>query len=160
MNWSNDRLLLLRSIASGSRDIDSAAKAADLDLEKAREAAADAIELGLVEQKKDGFALTFPVFTSEDDDALLPAVDRVSERIAGVLDPVPRLVDAKLREFGYDHWEKQFWMWHGRPEYDASAEAVRLLYNRGFLPYPGDPAPANFCMWGWFGEKGLFAYKK
>jgi RNA polymerase sigma factor (sigma-70 family) len=158
VNWSNERRLLLRSIASGSRDIDSAAKAADLDLGKAREAAADAIELGLVEQRQDGLVLTFPVFTSEDDDALLPAVDRVSERIAGVLDPVPRLVNAKLREFGYDHWEKQFCLWQSTPAYEACAEAVRVLYNRGFLPYPGDPAPANFCMWGWFEQKGLFAY--
>jgi DNA-binding transcriptional ArsR family regulator len=160
VNWSNERLLLLRSIASGSRDIDSAAKAADLDMERVREAAADAIELGLVEQRQDGLVLTFPVFTSEDDDALLPAVDRVSERIAGVLDPVPLLVDAKLREFGYGPWEEQFSAWQGTPAYEAAAEACRILFNHGYLPHPGDPAPTNFCMWGLFEGNGLFSYKK
>lgn len=158
--WPQERRLLLGAIASGCRDIDSAAKAADLDIEKARETAANAIELGMLTRTSDGFALTFPIFTREDDDALLPAVDKASEQVARVMDTIPALVDKQLLEFGFGHFEDLFHTLRGTPRYNAFAEGVRILYNRGLLPCPGDPAPANFCMWGWFEQKGLFSYEK
>lgn len=159
-SFSKERLLLLAAVASGSTDIDSAAKVAELDMEKAREAAADAIELGWLERQGDRFALTFPVFTNEDESALLPAVDRVSAWLAEILDPTMPLIDGKLSEFGFDHWKEQFPLWHSKPRYGAAAEGIRVLYKRGLLSFPGDPAPANFCMWGDYGETQLFTSSK
>lgn len=156
IDWPKERLSLLGAVASGSRDIESAAKVADLDIDKAREIAAGAIELGLLERRSDGFALTFPVFASEDDDALLPAVDGVSERLAGIVDPIAHLVDEKLLEFGFGHYKEQFGAWDNVPGSQAAAEGIRILYKRGFLPRPEDPVPVNFCMWGHLGRTGLF----
>jgi hypothetical protein len=84
----------------------------------------------------------------------------VSRRIAEAVDPIAQMIDQKLSESGFGHWEEQFGLWHGRPKHQAAAEGVRILYNRGILPHPGDPAPASFCMWGHFGETGLFTCSK
>ena len=158
--WIKDRLRLLGAVASGYKDIDSIAEAADWDTERVREAAANAIEWGLLEHREDGFALTFPLFTTEDDNAMLPAVDRVSERLTQEVDSVARLVDEKFPVIGFSHLEEQFGTWRLWLRGNALGEGLRVLYNRGALPHPGDPAPANFCMLGWFGQKGLFACEK
>ena len=155
-----DRLRLLGAVASGFRDVDSIAKAAQWDIEKVRETAADVIELGVLESTQDGLALTFPVFTSEDDTAMLPAVDRVCKRLAEEADSLAKLADAKLHELGFGYLEEQLCLSRQNLITDAAGESLRVLYNRGILPNPGDPTPAGLCMMGWFEQTRLFAYEK
>jgi hypothetical protein len=155
-----DGMLVVRAVASGFNDIDPIAQAIGLDTEKVRETAAEAIELRLLERRQDELALTFPVFTSEDDSAMLPAVDRVCKRLAGEVDLVARLVDERFLELGFSHLEDQFGAWCAWLRGNVIGEGLRVLYNREILPHPGDPAPANFCMVGWSGQEGLFSYEK
>ena len=157
---TEDRLRLFGAVASGFRDADSIAKATQMDVEKVREAAATAIGLGQLERTQDGFALTFPVFTSEDDTAMLPTVDRVCKRLAEEVDSLARFADAKLHELGFGYFEEQFGAWHMHLITDTAGETLRILYNRGILPHPGDPAPASFSMMGWFETSRLFADDK
>ena len=160
VDCADELRLLFGAVASGFRDIDSIAKAADLDIERARDIAANMIEIGLLKHAQDGLALTFPVFTNEDESAILPTVDRVSKRLAGEVDSVASIVDEKFHELGFGHLEQQFGMWRGWLSGNAAAEGLRVLYDRGILPHPGDPAPANFCMVGWFDQTKLFSYEK
>ncbi|MCE5324671.1 sigma-70 family RNA polymerase sigma factor [bacterium] len=155
-----DGMSILRALASGFSDIDSIAQAAGLNTEKVREAAADAIEIKMFRREQDGLALTFPVFTDEDDKAMLPIVDKVCKRLAQEVDWTTRLVDEKFPELGFGHLEEQFCTWRGLLRGSAAAEGLRFLYNRGILPHPGDPAPVNFCMVGWFDQTRLFSYYK
>ncbi|MEN6357630.1 MAG: RNA polymerase sigma factor [Armatimonadota bacterium] len=155
-----DGMLIVRAVASGLGDIDSIAQATGLDTEKVREAAANAMEIEMLKRKQDGLALTFPVFTAEDDNAMLKIVDRVCKRLAQEVDWAERLVDEKFPELGFGHLEEQFGIWRCWLKGNAAAEGLRILYNRGVLPHPGDPAPMNFCTVGWFDQTRLFAYEK
>src|SRR3546814_13112447 len=70
--------------------------------------------------------LTFPVFTSEDDSALLSTVDQVSERFVREVDSVARLVDEKFPELGFGHLEEQFGTWRAWLRGYARSEERRV----------------------------------
>ena len=161
IDWPDERRVLLEAIAQGARDVDSAAHLKGMDIEKAREMASNAIEQGLLERTPDGLSITFPVFTAEDDNALLPAVDKICEQISReVLDPVGYGVDDKLRKLGYGHLEEQFHNWRRWLTANAARESLRALSNKGVFTIPSEPVPARFYMIGWMEPLGLFAYSK
>ena len=161
IDWPDERRELLEAITQGARDVDSVVEITGMSIEKAREMATNAIEQGLLVSTRDGLSITFPVFTHEDDKALLPAVDRVSERIAReVIDPIAAGVDEKLRELGYGHLEEQFDNWHYWLRGDAATEGLHALFNRGVFPIPKEPVSAKFYMIGWMDPLELFTYSK
>lgn len=107
----------------------------------------------MLTKTEQGLALNFPVFSTTDSDRLYPTVDAVAAQITNAV-LVPRTADTGefLRSYGYGHMEEQFPAWRIWAESLIAGEAVRTLVSRGLLSPPGNPAPANFCLIGWYDD--------
>ena len=96
-------------------------------------------------------ALTFPVIGEADSEILYPTVDALATQVSTeVLLPGTADTAGRLHALGYAHLEAQFPVWRLWMESFIAGEALRTLVTRGILPAPGNPAPANFCMIGWY----------
>ena len=58
----------------------------------------------------------------------------------------------RLRALGYGHMEAQFPLWQLWLADGLAGEGLHTLLERAILPAPADPAPANFCMLGWYSK--------
>ncbi len=65
----------------------------------------------------------------------------------------------QLRKLGYPQQE-HFPTWDYFLKADTFTEAVRLLWQRGLLPEPGDPAPATFALVGWIDDVSVMRWGK
>jgi RNA polymerase sigma factor (sigma-70 family) len=152
--WPDERSMVFTALSKGISETEQIARDADLPLEQVREIVADLIKQGAAAQGDRGLSLLFPVFGKAESDILTPVIDQVAVPLVNdLLKPATADLADKLRAAGYEHLEEQFRVWQGWLMGNISGEAVRELLNRGVLPDPGDPAPANFARIGW--EKDL-----
>lgn len=142
---------VLDAVSKGAADTAAVAAHTGESVERTREILAEAIELGLLVQHAGKLALTFPVISYADSETLFPTVDAMARQlVADILQPHTVGVTERLCSMGYGHAEAQFPVWRLWLEQVIAGEGLRALVERGILPTPGDPAPANFCMLGWY----------
>ncbi len=142
---------LLEAVSQGITDSEALAAQLEQSVERTRETLALNIELGLLSMRGGTPALTFPVIGEADDEALYPTVDAVAAQLSTeVLLPCTADTTNRLHALGYGHMEAQFPVWRIWLENFIAGEALRTLVTRDILPAPANPAPANFCMLGWY----------
>lgn len=160
IGYSPDWAALLYAIDLGIGEIDLIAEKACQPVDKVKDHIARLIESGAIRRVDGKLTLTFPVIRREDSDTIVPTVDRVSSELSSeILAPATADVADKLRAKGYGHLESQFGEWRRWSEGYICGEALKELMNRGVLPNPGSPAPANFCLVGWKGQLPLKTWK-
>ncbi len=160
LGYREERVKALTALAKGASNVDEISAQAGLSADQARETTARLVEVGVVERAAKSLKLTFPILTEQDSDVLTPVVDEVAVPLCSdILQPATADLAEKLRRAGYKHLEDQFAAWRRWQVGNIAGEGLRELLKRGVLPDPGDPAPANFCLIGWFGRPPLMSWK-
>lgn len=158
--FAGERTSVLTAVARGICDVDLIAGDACLDPEKVREVLAQIIESGVLRRESGALKLTIPVFRQGDSDLLTPAIDEVIGDLSRrILEPWLADLGARLDAMGYGRLSEEYTpIWRRWIGGNAAEEGVHELLRRGVLPDPGHPAPANFCMIGWFGNLPLMSW--
>jgi len=148
--------LTLAALAAGAATPEEVVEQASMPLAQVRETLGRFLESGLVKKDDDRLAITFPLITAADDEALQPAVESVARQLVDeVLLAATDDVAARLKRMGYGYLCDQFPYWRKKVQNMILAEGIHCLLERGILPTPPDPAPMNFTMFGWKGNRKL-----
>jgi RNA polymerase sigma-70 factor, ECF subfamily len=153
----NDAGQVLWALAHGGcRTAEEAAEHVGGGLPRAQEIAAQWVAGGLLVRKRGRLQLNIPLFEQGDKDALEGSVTAAGREMAErVLWPLPEVVGARLRGFGYGHLVEQFPTWSHSVGSYVLGEAVHALLRQGLLPRPDDPPPTRFGFLAWEPEVGL-----
>jgi len=146
----------LAALTAGAATPEEIAERATMPMAQVREVLGRFLESGLVKKEDDRLAITFPLITASDDEALLPVVQSVAGQLVDeVLLTATDDVSARLDRMGYGRLRDQFPYWRMLVQNMILAEGIRCLLERGDLPAPPTPAPINFAMFGWKGSRKL-----
>jgi hypothetical protein len=139
-------------LVDGEQETDLIARQAQLPCERTREILAQQIESGLLLREDGRLSLAFPVIRESDSRVLRPVLDGIVEHVMrAVMTQASDAVGTQLHRLGYPQQE-HYQTWDYWMKADTFTEAVRLLWQRGILPDPGDPAPTSFAVLGWLDD--------
>lgn len=142
---------LLTAIYHGIYQADAIAESACLPVEQVQESLAQMLESGIIERSNDSLRLTFPVFTSREDEILTPVVEEISSALSQtIVYPATRKLGECLTSAGYGYLKAQYPLWYEWMALMIIEEGVTAIVERNILPPMPIPAPANFALIGWF----------
>jgi len=126
-----------------------------------REAVTTLVEQGLVSRRQNRFALTFPVFTSDDTLILLPVLkDVVAPAMERVLRPGSAKIEGLLAELGYGRFDRllrdvRFCL----TQNDVRGWALLRLVELGALAEPPFEDSPDWNTFGWIGQTGTIFWQ-
>ena len=159
MGFTDRQRSVLTVLAKGVSRISQVEGETGLKPGETSDAITELIEVGVVLRHGSKLALSFPVFGEQDSAVLTPLCDEVAaELLASALLPAVKGVESQLQRTGYGRLREQFPEWSRWQLGCMIGEGLRHLMKQGILPPPPSPAPVNFCLIGWFGQRSLLEW--